>query len=126
MRSALMADKSSLGSSNNSAKLKVKLLNHKDEQKTITWTAIHTFDGIGQSWGCPALVLLSEIRNEALGWLNVKGKIVLRASVSPSLDEGPNPLEFQFRGERSSITNGSARRAAVDTVESSAKRVKKE
>ncbi|KAF4739251.1 hypothetical protein FOZ63_003852 [Perkinsus olseni] len=102
---------------------------YRDDRYTVigtNWTAIHTFDGFGHSWGCPALILISEIKNEALGWLNPKGKIVIRASVSPSLDEGPNPLEFQFRGERSSITTGSARRGAMDTVESSAKRVKKE
>ncbi|KAF4691006.1 hypothetical protein FOZ62_031139, partial [Perkinsus olseni] len=56
--------------------LKIKLLNHKDPAKTITWTSVHAFDEMDQSWGCSTLIPLEDIKKGGLGWLNGKGKIV--------------------------------------------------
>ncbi|KAF4685587.1 hypothetical protein FOZ60_006362 [Perkinsus olseni] len=111
-------------------KVKVKLLNHKDAQKTITWTAVHTFDELGHSWGCPALVPIHEIKQEKFGWLNPSGEIVLRASVLPALVGGPNPVEVQSRGRhsarRSSTTGGFPGIGLKESPEASPKRVKLE
>ncbi|KAF4723645.1 hypothetical protein FOZ62_010482, partial [Perkinsus olseni] len=111
--------------------LRIKLLNHKDVKKTVAWTTIHTFNDMGQSWGCPALIPLTEIKNEALGWLNGSGEIVLRAAVLPASVEGPNPREVQsgngrlIEGELA-ISNGSSRRDVEDAPESPSKRAKLE
>ncbi|KAF4754179.1 hypothetical protein FOZ62_019815 [Perkinsus olseni] len=57
-------------------KLKMRLLNHKDPERTIAWTSVHTFDEIGQSWGCPALLHIEELTATDLGWLDAKGEVV--------------------------------------------------
>ncbi|KAF4732913.1 hypothetical protein FOZ63_006724, partial [Perkinsus olseni] len=56
-------------------KLKMRLLNHKDPERTIAWTSVHTFDEIGQSWGCPALLHIKELTAADLGWLDAKGEV---------------------------------------------------
>ncbi|KAF4672761.1 hypothetical protein FOL46_008406 [Perkinsus olseni] len=113
--------------------LRIKLLNHKDVKKTVeigvtfqAWTTIHTFNDTGQSWGCPALIPLTEIKNEALGWLNGSGEIVLRAAVLPASVEGPNPREVQSGNGRLALSNGASRRDVEDAPESPSKRAKLE
>ncbi|KAF4701185.1 hypothetical protein FOZ63_011480, partial [Perkinsus olseni] len=100
--------------------LKIKLLNHKDPAKTITWTSVHAFDEMDQSWGCSTLIPLEDIKKGGLGWLNGQGKIVLRAAVLPSSVGGPNPREIRRRGRASNSASGSPEAVS----ESSAKRAK--
>ncbi|KAF4745898.1 hypothetical protein FOZ63_005292 [Perkinsus olseni] len=107
-------------------RLRMKLLNHKDGKNAIAWTSIHTFNDMGQSWGCPALIPLTEIMSEALGWLNASGEIVLRAAVLPASVEGPNPREIQSGNGRLATSNGSSRRDVEDAPESPSKRAKLE
>ncbi|KAF4700866.1 hypothetical protein FOZ63_002760 [Perkinsus olseni] len=86
--------------------LKIKLLNHKDPAKTITWTSVHAFDEMDQSWGCSTLIPLEDIKKGGLGWLNGKGKIVLRAVVLPLSVGEPNPREIRRRGRPSNSASG--------------------
>ncbi|KAF4677874.1 hypothetical protein FOL47_008939 [Perkinsus chesapeaki] len=76
-------------------KLRIVLLNSKDNAMSIEWSCTHEFNGSDrQSWGCPHLIDIDELMNKEKGWLHDTGDIIMRATVRPALLEGSNPSKI--------------------------------
>ncbi|KAF4677875.1 hypothetical protein FOL47_008940 [Perkinsus chesapeaki] len=90
--------------------LKMKALNHKDFKQSIKWTAIHTFDTLRSSWGCPELIPLEALRKEGSGWLNEDQEI------KPKNDQRPKSGGKRARVGVLRRSNSSVRSAIHDRL----------
>ncbi|KAF4699273.1 hypothetical protein FOZ62_001891, partial [Perkinsus olseni] len=99
-------------------KLKVAVVNHQMLGDSIEWVGTFRPEEVGDdswgpqlspAWGPNRLLSIEDLRDEAKGWLDEDGELLLRASVEPA-DEGRDPLSFtkSFAKKRRATKNEEA------------------